>query len=280
MSQDNKHKISWNEIYGRVTALPDDGKFYGVPRGGSIIAGLTGMAVDTIEEADYIVDDLIDSGETKKLHEKWFKKPFVALFDKRHEYQGKWLVFPWEKNGETDIKDTVIRQIEYIGEDLNREGLVGTPRRVIKSWEKLYGGYGDNPKDILSKVFKQPYNEMVILRDIELYSTCEHHLLPFYGRCHIAYLPDKKVIGISKLARLMECYGRRLQIQERLSNQIVDALMKYLKPIGCGCVIEAQHFCMTSRGVQKQNSKMVTSALRGEFLSKEVRAEFFNLIGR
>ena len=173
------------------------------------------------------------------------------------------------------VKELLIK----IGEDPNREGLQETPARFTKAFKFLCAGYHDKPSMILSKIFSEKYDEIVLLKDIELYSTCEHHLLPFFGKCHIAYIPDGKVVGISKLARLMECFARRLQIQERLCNQIVDALEENLKPLGSACIIEAQHFCMTSRGIQKQNSKMITSALRGVFKEKgESRAELMRLI--
>jgi len=270
--------LKWSDIYPRITLFPE-GKCYGVPRGGQIIAGLTGNSVDTIEEADYIVDDIIESGTTAQKYAQ-FDKPFHALIDKRTEFNGEWIQFPWEINDtHTDIQDTVIRQLEFLGEDPNREGLVDTPKQVIKSWDKLYGGYSEKDKDILQTNFVEKYDEMVLLKDIEMYSTCEHHMLPFFGKAHIAYIPNGKVVGISKLARLLECYARRLQIQERICEQIVKALDECLKPLGSACIIEAQHFCMTSRGIQKQNSIMTTSALTGVFKDEaNTRHEMLTLI--
>lgn len=177
------------------------------------------------------------------------------------------------------MENLVKQLLIKIGENPDREGLKETPSRFTKAFKFLCSGYEENPSEILSKTFTQQYDEIVLLKDIELYSTCEHHLLPFFGRCHIAYIPDGKVVGISKLARLMECYARRLQIQERLCNQIVEAIEINLKPKGSACVIEAQHFCMSSRGIQKQHSKMVTSAIRGAFKDKiEAREELMRLI--
>jgi len=177
------------------------------------------------------------------------------------------------------IEESIRAIIQAIGENPEREGLKETPLRIAKAYEFLFSGYKQSPKDILSKTFTQAYDEMVVLKNIEIYSMCEHHLLPFFGKCHIAYIPNGRVVGVSKLARLMECYARRLQIQERLCNQIVDAIEEYLKPLGSACIIEAQHFCMTSRGIQKQNSVMVTSALRGVFREKiEAREELMRLI--
>lgn len=188
-----------------------------------------------------------------------------------------------ERNKEAQeyIEESVREIMEYIGEDTDREGLVETPKRVRKSWDKLYGGYDMDPKELLKTFDKETYSQMVVLKDIEFYSTCEHHMLPFFGKAHIAYIPGKKVIGVSKLARLLEIYARRLQIQERIGEQVTTFLMKELKAKGAACVLEAQHFCMTSRGVEKQNAKMVTSSLKGVFLKEpETRQEFFSMIGK
>ena len=169
--------------------------------------------------------------------------------------------------------------IEYIGDDPSREGLLETPERVIKSYSELYKGYKLDAEEILSKTFSSQTSEMVVLSDIELYSMCEHHMLPFFGKCHIGYIPNGKVLGISKLARIMELYSRRLQIQEELCYQIASAIMEQLHPEGVGVVIEAQHMCMTCRGVEKQNSVMTSSTLLGTFRSNtNTRMEFFNLI--
>jgi GTP cyclohydrolase I len=186
---------------------------------------------------------------------------------------------------ENEVLNAVRTLLINIGEDPSREGLLDTPKRVFKSYSKLYGGYQMKPEDILKTTFTEMSDEMVLLKDIEFYSTCEHHMLPFTGKIHIAYIPSQKdgqckVVGISKLARLVECYARRLQIQERLVNQIADALETYLGATGVMVVAEAQHQCMTSRGVEKQSSVMVTSAIRGVFKKPETRSEFLTLIGR
>lgn len=152
-----------------------------------------------------------------------------------------------------------------VGEDPDREGLIKTPNRVARAYSELMAGLQDDPKRHLKTVFTEEYDEVVLLRDIEFHSLCEHHLLPFTGRAHVAYLPDGKVVGLSKLARLVEGFARRPQVQERLTTQIADALMEELSPIGAACVIEATHTCMTIRGAKKHGSTMVTSALRGIF---------------
>ena len=176
-----------------------------------------------------------------------------------------------------------IREIfDYIGEDRNREGLLDTPKRVVKSWEHLFSGYKKNPKEILGTVFSDgACDEMVVLKDIEFYSVCEHHMLPFFGKISIGYIPDSKVVGISKLARLVEVFSRRLQIQEKMTSQIADTLMEVLQPKGVMVVAEAKHMCMVMRGVEKQNSMMMTSAIRGLFRKEQkTREEFMGLIKR
>ena len=187
-----------------------------------------------------------------------------------------------EPTGTQDARHSVVElMLRSIGEDPEREGLRDTPERVVRSWEKLFGGYEEDPEVILKTAFEESenYDQMVLLRDIELYSTCEHHLLPFFGKVHIWYIPVKLVVGISKLARLAECFSRRLQIQEKMTKQIAEALDKHMKPRGVGVLVEAQHFCMTSRGVEKQNSVMVTSALIGCFTEQNVKEEFQRLCG-
>jgi GTP cyclohydrolase I len=169
-----------------------------------------------------------------------------------------------------------------IGEDPDREGLVKTPQRVAAAYEFLTSGYRADPQALLNgAIFTQPTNNMVIARDIELYSLCEHHLLPFYGRCHIGYISSGKVFGLSKLARLVDLYARRLQIQERLTEQIAHAIMDGIGAEGVGVIVEARHLCMMMRGVEKQNSMMTTSSVLGTFHdSVATRSEFLSLIAR
>lgn len=177
------------------------------------------------------------------------------------------------------VVESAIRTVlQFIGEDPTREGLQETPSRVLKSYREIFGGYGVDPASVF-KVFEDgACDEMVVLKDIEFWSTCEHHIQPFYGKAHIAYIPNGKVIGVSKLARLLDVFSRRLQIQERICQQVTEALMEHLQPKGAACVLEARHLCMTCRGVGKQNSVMVTSSLKGEFLLPEVRQEFLSFI--
>lgn len=171
--------------------------------------------------------------------------------------------------------------IRYIGDDPERDGLIETPARVVKSYDEIFKGYDQSPASILEKRFEAQSREMVTLCNIELYSTCEHHMIPFVGVCHIAYLPKDKVVGISKLARLMEMFSRRLQIQEELTYQIANALMEEVEALGVAVVIEAKHMCMSSRGVGKQHSIMVTSAMLGEFKTDPaLKNEFNHIIDR
>ncbi len=170
--------------------------------------------------------------------------------------------------------------LDSIGEDKDREGLLKTPERASKAIQFLTHGYDLDPKKILkSALFKEDYNEMVIVKDIELFSLCEHHMLPFFGKAHIAYIPDGKIVGLSKLPRVVDAFARRLQVQERLTHEILNAIEETLKPLGVAIVIEAVHMCMMMRGVQKQNSATTTSAFTGEFKNVETRNEFLNLIG-
>ncbi len=170
--------------------------------------------------------------------------------------------------------------INLLGEDTTREGLVKTPERVAKAMEFLTQGYNTNPVDIIkSAMFKESYSEMVIVKDIELYSMCEHHMLPFFGKAHVAYIPNGYITGLSKIARVVEAFSRRLQIQERLTMQIRDCIEETLKPLGVAVVIEAGHMCMQMRGIQKQNSVTTTSAFTGAFRKDATREEFIHLIG-
>ncbi|MCS5663146.1 MAG: GTP cyclohydrolase I FolE [Flavobacteriales bacterium] len=170
--------------------------------------------------------------------------------------------------------------IENIGEDPNREGLIKTPERVAKAMQFLTQGYEQNPTEILkSAMFSEKYDEMVIVKDIELYSLCEHHMLPFFGKCHIAYIPNGHIVGLSKFPRMVDAFSRRLQVQERLTDQIRDCLHETLKPQGVAVCIEAQHLCMQMRGVQKQNSITTTSAFSGAFMEEDItRQEFMSLV--
>ncbi|HEX6308156.1 MAG TPA: GTP cyclohydrolase I FolE [Longimicrobiales bacterium] len=181
-----------------------------------------------------------------------------------------------------ELAALVRRQLELLGEDATREGLVRTPDRVMRSLQWLTRGYTQDVRDVVGDgVFEEAHANMVLVRDVELYSTCEHHMLPFFGKAHVAYLPDRRILGLSKIPRIVDVFARRLQVQERLTEQIADALMEVLEPRGVGVVIEAQHLCMMMRGVEKQNSSTVTSALRGTFQhDAATREEFLRLVHR
>jgi len=293
--------LSWADVHSLGVSLcekildcldhtTEEVKIYPVPRGGIYVAIMlqhlinaeeqidNWTIVESASEATIFVDDIIDTGSTMQYYERKYSHiPFFALVLKE---DNEWVSFPWERmTKDNGPVDNVRRLLEYIGEDPKREGLVETPKRVIRSYETLFGGYKQKPEDVL-KIFEDgACNEMVLLKDVEFTSFCEHHILPFFGKAHIAYIPDGRVIGISKLARILEIYARRLQIQERIGQQITDCLMKFLKPKGAACVLEAQHACMVCRGVQKQNSVMMTSSLTGVFLEHaQTRSEFFSMI--
>ena len=179
------------------------------------------------------------------------------------------------------IKQGIRLILEGIGEDISREGLLDTPDRIARMYEELYGGTEQDAGLHLSRTFRVDHSEMVIERDITFYSTCEHHMLPFYGKAHIAYIPDGKVVGLSKLARTVEVFARRLQLQEQLTGQIADALMEHMQPKGALVMIEAEHMCMTMRGIKKPGSQTVTVARRGIFETEPAWEErFFRMIGR
>ncbi len=192
------------------------------------------------------------------------------MYNKKEEYSEKVT---------TKLKDHYHEILELAKEDPNREGLRKTPQRAAKALQFFTQGYDlDAQKILKSALFKEDYSEMVIVKDIELYSLCEHHILPFFGKAHIAYIPDGYVVGLSKIARVVDVFARRLQVQERLTHQILQAIDETLRPLGVAIVIEAAHMCMMMRGVQKQNSVTTTSAFTGEFKNQETRAEFLNLI--
>lgn len=284
-------EISWDQIRGacaRDGAPPIGRTVFGVPRGGTHIAQVLEhhndcLLVDRPTAAEYIVDDLVDSGRTRA---RWLtlypKAEFWAPYDKTADesIRGEWLEFPWERfNEERPAEDSAARLIESLGIDLNTDGMKETPDRLVRALREMTSGYKSDPEAILSKRFEADYDEMVVVRDIEFYSLCEHHLLPFHGTATVGYIPHGKVVGLSKLGRLVECFARRLQLQERMTEQIATAIEEHLAPLGVGCVVRAHHLCMAMRGA-KCPAEMVTSSLSG--LMKEeaaVRAEFMSLAG-
>ncbi|HWR01098.1 MAG TPA: GTP cyclohydrolase I FolE [Chlorobaculum sp.] len=193
-------------------------------------------------------------------------------FDESHDHEERSL---------GKMADAVYSLLEGVGEDPGREGLLLTPERVAKSLKYLTKGYRQDPEQLLKQaVFTESYDEMVLVKDIDIYSMCEHHMLPFFGKAHVAYIPDGKIVGLSKIPRVVEVFARRLQVQERLTQQIRDAIQNVLAPRGVAVVIEATHMCMVMRGVEKQNSLTTTSAMSGEFLNNQpTRSEFLRLIG-
>lgn len=288
--------LSWADVSQEVKALaarqtmPVAG-VYGIPTGGSVVAALVAaeLKVPLVENPDLpgvlVVDDLVDTGKTMSrvrpfggdFTDALFRKPWSPkhLAPKAREVSD-WLAFPWEKD-DGDPVDAVIRLIQHIGEDPTRDGLLDTPRRVTKAWRELTKGYQDDPTEILSKTFDVSYDQMVVVRDIPFNSLCEHHILPFAGTATVGYIPGDRVVGLSKLARLVDCFANRLQVQERLTNQIAEAIQSNLRTSGVGVMIKASHSCMAARGIKK-HGQMVTSCLLGAIRDKpEARAEFLDL---
>jgi GTP cyclohydrolase I len=188
---------------------------------------------------------------------------------------------PFDTEKSAQIADHYQQIIKLLGEDINREGLLKTPERVSKAMQFLMQGYEQDPEEIIrSAMFTENYRQMVIVKDIDFYSMCEHHLLPFFGKAHVAYIPNKQITGLSKIARIVEIYARRMQVQERMTTQIKECIQKTLNPMGVMVIIEAQHLCMQMRGVQKQHSITTTSDFTGVFEQAKTREEFMNLISR
>jgi len=188
---------------------------------------------------------------------------------------------PFDDEKSAKIAEHYQEIIKLLGEDVDREGLLKTPERVSKAMQFLMQGYEQNPEDIIkSAMFTEDYRQMVIVKDIDFYSMCEHHMLPFFGKAHVAYIPNKKITGLSKIARIVEVYARRMQVQERMTTQIKECIQRTLNPMGVMVIIEAQHLCMQMRGVQKQHSTTTTSDFTGVFEQAKTREEFINLINR
>jgi GTP cyclohydrolase I len=193
---------------------------------------------------------------------------------------GKVAVLKARTGPATGIEENVRQILEYMGEDPEREGLLKTPYRVARAFEYMTKGYAQDPKEVINRaMFTEDYQEMVLVKDIDFFSLCEHHILPFFGRANVAYIPKHRIVGISKIARLVDVYARRLQVQERLTTQIANILMEELDPFGVGVIIRAEHLCMRMRGVEKQNSIVTTSAMLGAFRThQETREEFMILV--
>ena len=269
---------------------------YPIPRGGvpaafalkSVNQNLYDI-VDTPEEADIFIDDIIDSGATSDKFAQNYGKMTYALINKQAKdcefmqpYLDKWICWPWEATETSDdsVTNNVIRLLQFIGEDTTREGLLETPKRFTKALGEWFSGYGKDPKDIL-KVFEDGadnYDQMVVVKDIPIYSKCEHHIADIFGTATIAYIPNGRIVGLSKLSRLADIFARRLQVQERLTGQIADALQDNLEPLGVAVLIRARHMCMESRGLCQQGHHTITIALRGVLKEDAAaRAEFMAL---
>ena len=275
-----KKFITWDEIFERAKKIKEkypNSKFWGVPRGGQVVAGILGNAVDKVEECDIIVDNLIHRGTTEDRY-KNLNKPFEVLINKKIEYHNEWIVFPWElKENDTEetVEDNVTRLLQYLGEDVTRAGLLDTPKRFIKFFKEFL-----NPPEWKCTTFEgEGYDEMIVQTNIPFHSLCEHHIAPFFGYGHIAYIPNKRIVGLSKLARTLETYSRRLQNQERITTQVAEFLQDKLDPKGVAVVLTAKHMCMEMRGVKKHDTHTTTSKMIGYFKDdSKARHEFLEFI--
>lgn len=274
--------LAWIDILTAAHEIrarhPESESVYGIPTGGCFPAIILAIkyGIRLLNQpipGCLIVDDIIDSGKTMQ--------PFLDAgyeCDSLYRKSGEWLHFPWEH--ETGAEDAIIRLLQFIGEDPQRDGLRDTPTRVLKAWRELTSGYKENFKEILSRRFDQTFDEMIVLKSIPFTSMCEHHLLPFTGKAAVAYIPSNRVVGISKLARIVDCFAKRLQIQERMARNIADAIEQELLPLGVAVTIRAKHSCMACRGVKKDDTEMITSVMRGAFKENaHTRQEYFEIIG-
>lgn len=221
------------------------------------------MKVSDIYFGDGCIEDVVISGSVEEAINGLNNQGEINVMDMHRE----------------ELKSNIRRLIDYVGDDYSRSGVIDTPDRVMRMYDEVFDGYRQSPYDILQAQFDENHDELVIVRNIEFYSHCEHHMVPFFGKAHIGYIPQGKVVGLSKLARLTNCFAHRLQIQERLTSQIADAIWTILNPLGVMVVIEADHMCMKMRGVKNPCADTVTSAVRGVFRDKaECRSEFLSLI--
>lgn len=290
-------EISWEQVEHAAELLAqrwvdaEISRVVGVPTGGSVIAPLIAGhlhvpcvahdEVNPFRSDTLVVDDLVDSGKTSSAYagnfDALFRKPAAprCVASSAIEMDG-WLRFPWER--ERDAEDAVVRLLQAIGENPAREGLRDTPRRVVKAMREMTAGSGECAATILQTTFSARCDQIVAVKGIEFTSMCEHHLLPFIGSATVAYLPTDRVVGLSKLARLVDAHARRLQLQEQMTHDIAFDLMEHLKPLGAGCIVKARHLCMGCRGVKKPGAEMITSATLGVFRDDPaVRSEFLEL---
>lgn len=292
-------EVTWAEVGEQVDDVARRwrhyGSVYGVPTGGSVVAAMLSerhlfQLLDRLPDAPpadgvLVVDDLVDSGVTLQPYmtagwdvDALFRKPHSPNFmaTRAKEVDG-WLSFPWEHDGGAPT-DAVTRLLEFVGEDPSRDGLKGTPGRVTRALAEMTDGYAQDPKDLLDVTFDVAYDEMVVVRGVKFASLCEHHMLPFTGVATVGYIPRDRVVGLSKLARLVDVYAHRLQVQERLTNEIAQAILEHVNPAGVGVVITAHHECMGVRGAKRPDATMTTSALHGAMREDPAaRAEFLAL---
>lgn len=291
------YTVTWDDLNTEADRIAETwrGKVhsvFGIPTGGVPVALLVAQRLGVPMASEYImgtgtliVDDLIDTGATMSaysgtdLTDAAFRKPWSPRkYANDARTIDDWLWFPWEHD-EGDPHDAVTRILQFIGEDPTRDGLLETPKRVCKAMKEMTAGYQLDAGEILSKTFDVDHDDLIVLRGVSYWSLCEHHMLPFQGKVTVGYIPNKgaRVVGLSKMARLVECFSKRLQVQERMTNQIAQAIEDHLDPLGVGVVVTGSHSCMSARGIQKDGT-MVTSCLMGKMKTDAaLRAEFLDL---
>jgi len=291
-AQGVERALTWEDVQSAAREMiarnPQAKAVYGVPMGGlgvAICTGLPWATPDFDKQSLLIVDDLVDSGKTLRRYaddgyivDALYRKPHspTELAPQAEVVKG-WVKFPWEK--ETGPEDAVVRLLEWIGEDPNREGLLDTPKRVVKAFREMTAGLNVDPHSVLGTVFNENSDQMIVVRGIRFSSMCEHHLLPFTGTAAVGYVPDGKVIGLSKIPRLVEVFAKRPQVQERMTNQVAETLMRCLSPKGVGVVVKAHHSCMGCRGVRQPDAEMITSCVLGCMKDTDAaRAELMGFI--
>lgn len=282
-------RLTWDDVGEHVAIMAatlrnhEFRHVWGVPRGGAIVAGMLAIhgmkPVDEIEKADVIIDDIWDSGATaRRFFESHPGKPFMAMITKSDPSQ--WIMFPWEvEDHEETGEETARRFLQSLEVDLSPTGRRDTPARFARALRSLLAGEQEEVGALLETKFKETYDEVVMVRDLPFVSVCEHHVMPFIGKATIGYLPAGKVIGLSKIPRALRALSRRMQIQERLTQEIAKAIWEAARPRGVGVILRATHTCMTLRGIES-SGEMVTSFLLGTFREGPPRAEFFSLAAR
>lgn len=281
-----KRKVRWEEVFTFVQRLSNEFgnlKVYGVPKNGLILSALCANAgmrfTHSPTEADLIIDDIVDTGKTKKKYvEDYPYTQFRVMFDKKRMDECPWIQMPWEEDCETLTHMT--RVVEALVPDFcKNEDMHETPSRWINAMTEMLEGYNIDPTVFVKKAFDVPHDNLIVVKGIRFASLCEHHLLPFTGTADVCYLPDKRIIGLSKIPRIVHAYARRVQVQERLTDQIGQFIMQHVQAKGCGVIVRGRHECLRCRGAKQSDVEMITSSMLGELRqSEQLRNEFLSVV--